>query len=63
MANHVVFDAQTPVGRKNMEEGIRRMEAGNGFVELITPKLTGEMPGLLTGMIIGMPLNHFMLLI
>lgn len=50
---YVVFDAQTPIGRKNMEEGIRRMEAGNGFIDLITPELTGEMPGLLTGMIIG----------
>ena len=29
------------------------MEAGNGFVDLITPELTGKMPGLLTGMIIG----------
>ena len=36
-----------------MEEGIRSMDAGNGFVELITPELTGDMPGLLTGMIIG----------
>ena len=51
--SYVVFDAQTPIGRKNMEEGISRMEAGKGFVDLITPKLTGEMPGLLTGMIIG----------
>ncbi len=50
---YVVFDAQTPIGRKNMEKGIRRMEAENGFVDLITPELTGEMPGLLTGMIIG----------
>ena len=49
----VVFDAQTSIGAKNMEEGIRRMDAGNGFVELITPELTGDMPGLLTGMIIG----------
>jgi len=50
---YVVFNAQTPIGRKNMEEGIRRLEAGNGFIDLITPELTGEMPGLLTGMIIG----------
>ena len=38
---------------ENMEEGIRRMEIGNGFADLLTPELTGEMPGLLTGMIIG----------
>ena len=49
----VIFDAQTSSGLKNMEEGIRRMETGNGFVDLITPELTGEMPGLLTGVIIG----------
>ncbi len=29
------------------------MEIGNGFADLLTPELTGEMPGLLTGMIIG----------
>ena len=51
--SYVVFDAQTEVGLENMEEGIRRMEIGNGFADLLTPELTGEMPGLLTGMIIG----------
>ena len=35
------------------------MEAGNGFVDLITPELTGEMPGLLTGMIIGEAFQPF----
>ena len=49
----VVFDAQTQDGLENMEEGIRRMEMGNGFAELLTPELIGEMPGLLTGMIVG----------
>ena len=51
--SHIVFDAQTEIGFENMEEGIRRMEMGGGFAELLTPELTGEMPGLLTGMIIG----------
>ena len=36
-----------------MEEGIRRIEMGNGFAALLTPELIGEMPGLLTGMILG----------
>jgi sugar lactone lactonase YvrE len=51
--SHIVFDAQTEIGLENMEEGIRRMEMGGGFAELLTPELTGKMPGLLTGMIIG----------
>ena len=50
---YVVFDAQTQIGLENMEEAIRRMELGNGFAELLTSELTGEMPGLLTGLIIG----------
>ncbi len=49
----VVFDAQTQIGLEIMEEGIRLMEMGNGFVQLITSELTGEMPGTLTGLIIG----------
>ena len=49
----VVFDAQTQIGLKNMEKAISRMELGEGFAELLTPELTGEMPGLLTGLIIG----------
>ena len=51
--SYIVFDAQTEIGFENMEEGIKRMETGGGFAELLTPELTGEMPGLLTGMIIG----------
>ena len=51
--SYIVFDAQTEIGFENMEEGIKRMEMGGGFAELLTPELTGEMPGLLTGMIIG----------
>ena len=50
---YVVFDAQTQIGLENMEEAIRRMELGKGFAELLTSELTGEMPGLLTGLIIG----------
>ena len=49
----VVFDAQTQDGHNNVEEGIRRIEMGNGFAGLLTPELIGEMPGLLTGMILG----------
>ena len=49
----VVFDAQTQIGLQNMEKAISRMELGEGFAELLTPELTGEMPGLLTGLIIG----------
>ena len=51
--SYIVFDAQTEIGFENMEEGIKRMQTGGGFAELLTPELTGEMPGLLTGMIIG----------
>ena len=48
-----MFDAQTQIGLENMEEGVRLMEMGNGFTQLLSPELTGEMPGLLTGLIIG----------
>ena len=51
--SHVVFNAQTEIGYESMEEGTRRMEMGNGFADLLTPELTGEMPGLLTGLIVG----------
>ena len=51
--SYVVFDAQTQIGLENMEEGVRLMEMGNGFTQLLSPELTGEMPGLLTGLIIG----------
>ena len=30
-----------------------RIENGEGFADLLSPELTGEMPGLLTGMILG----------
>ena len=48
-----VFDAQTEVGRKNLQKGLQRMDNGEGFADLLTEELFGEMPGLLTGMIIG----------
>tara|TARA_Y100000768_G_scaffold375723_1_gene346850 strand:- start:9239 stop:10288 length:1050 start_codon:yes stop_codon:yes gene_type:complete len=51
--SYIVFDAQTEIGFKNMEQGMRRMDIGDGFADLLTPELTGGMPGLLTGMIIG----------
>ena len=51
--SYIVFDAQTQEGLENMEEGIRLIEMGNGFAELLTPELIDEMPGLLTGMIVG----------
>ena len=51
--SYIVFDAQTQMGLEIMEEAIRRMESGEGFAQLLTPELTGEMPGLLTGLIVG----------
>jgi sugar lactone lactonase YvrE len=48
-----VFDAQTEVGRENLLKGLQRMDNGDGFADLLTEELFGEMPGLLTGMIIG----------
>ena len=48
-----MFDAQTQIGLKNMQEGVSRIENGEGFADLLSPELTGDMPGLLTGMILG----------
>ena len=48
-----VFDAQTEVGRENLQIGLQLMDNGEGFADLLTEELFGEMPGLLTGMIIG----------
>ena len=36
-----------------MKTGIERIENGEGFADLLSPELTGDMPGLLTGMILG----------
>ena len=49
----IVFDAQTEQGAGFVEEGILRVQSGNGIADLIGPDTTGEMPGLLTGMILG----------
>ena len=49
----VVFDAQTSAGLENLQKGLIAMNNGGGFTDLLTPELTGDMPGLLTGMIIG----------
>ena len=49
----VVFDAQTNVGKAIVEKGLSRVANGKGIVDLIGPDVTGNMPGLLTGMIIG----------
>ena len=49
----IVFDAQTEQGAGFVEEGILRVQSGKGIADLIGPETTGEMPGLLTGMILG----------
>ena len=48
-----VFDAQTELGSKLVERGLTSVQNGGGWANLVGPKLTGEMPGLLTGMILG----------
>lgn len=48
----VVFDAQTEWGADAVAEVLSRPEGERGFVDFLVPELTGEMPGLLTGMII-----------
>ena len=55
----IVFDAQTEVGLENLQKGLQLMDNGEGFADLLTEELFGEMPGLLTGMIIGIALSHF----
>ena len=47
-----MFDAQNESGADIAEEGLQRIKAGEGVVDLI-PEAIGDMPGLLTGMIIG----------
>ena len=49
----VVFDAQTKDGAAIVAEGISRVSRGDGMADLLGPEAIGEMPGLLTGMIIG----------
>jgi sugar lactone lactonase YvrE len=48
----VVFDAQTEKGAEIAVEWIRRGEAGASRLDLLGADVQGEMPGLLTGMII-----------
>ena len=49
----VVFDAQTQAGIKNMEKGLASVANGEGIIDFIEEDTIGDMPGLLTGMIIG----------
>ena len=49
----VVFDAQTDLGKEILQVGLNRVKNGDGIADLIGPDVTGDMPGLLTGMIIG----------
>jgi len=49
----VAFDAQTKDGAAIVAEGISRVSRGDGMADLLGPEAIGEMPGLLTGMIIG----------
>ena len=51
--SYVVFDAQTAAGANSVIEGLLRSEIGEGIVDLLVPETIGDMPGLLTGMIIG----------
>ena len=55
----VVFDAQTEQGAIALAEGLRRVDAGNGIADLLGSETTGEMPGLLTGMILGSETDPF----
>ena len=55
---NVAFDAQTEQGAIALEEGMRRVEVGNGIADLLTTA-SGEMPGLLTGMILGSETDPF----
>lgn len=48
----VVFDGQTDKGREILAEWNRRDEAGETRLDLIGPELHGELPGLVTGMIV-----------
>lgn len=49
----VVFDAQTEAGAKSVQEWLRRSAAGESASDLLNPEVQGEMPGVLTGVIIG----------
>ena len=49
----IVFDAQTEGGSKLVEQGLASVRNGDGWADLVGPELIGNMPGLLTGMILG----------
>ena len=51
-AVRIAFDAQTEKGAALVEEWIKRGEAGSGRLDLLDTEMQGEMPGLLTGMIV-----------
>ena len=55
----VAFDAQTEKGAENVKEGLKRVREGDGIADLIGPELIGNMPGLLTGIIIGSETQPF----
>lgn len=52
-ASYVVFDAQTVGGSETVNKGLNNVVNGGGIADLLSPENTGDMPGLLTGMIIG----------
>ena len=49
-SQHLIFDASTKETQKISDEWFRRSQLGLARAELITPKLHGPLPGLLTGM-------------
>ncbi len=48
-SQHLVFDASTKETKQVADEWFRRCQLGMARLELITPKLHGPLPGLLTG--------------
>ena len=51
--HYVKFDAQTTEGIENMKKGLIAVSKGEGILNFIEEDTIGDMPGLLTGMIIG----------
>lgn len=51
--HYVIFDAQTEAGIENMQKGMTAIANGEGILDFIEEDTIGDMPGLLTGMIIG----------
>lgn len=50
--SRIVFDAQSERGAELLTEWNRRGEAGESRLDLLGPEMVGEMPGLLTGIIV-----------